>query len=351
MTCIIASLMSLMTGTSWGTVSTVGVALMGVSAGLGVPVAYTAGAITVGAIFGDKLSPLSDTTVLSAAVADVDIVTHIKYLLYTTLPCLVISLLLYGVLGANYVSGGIAGEDYDVMMKTLSGVFNVNPIMMIPPVIVLALIAMKKPTVPTFFTGIVAAMLLAAIFQEASIKDIMNAVGSGYTKSTEVKLVDTIVLRGGLRSMLGTIVLVLSAGVFGAPLKASGAIEIIIEKVESVVRNEKQMMLAVGALHIILFLIVVSYYVSFIIIGNMTKDLFDKYKLNRANLSRTLEDTGTAIAPLIPWGLSGAFYSSTLGIDVTEFVLYAPITYLSCVFGAFYILTGFKIARVSGDEA
>lgn len=345
MTCLIACLMSVMTGTSWGTVSTVGVALMGVSVGLGVPVAYTAGAITAGAIFGDKLSPLSDTTVLAAAVADVNIVDHIKYMLYTTIPCLLISLALYGLLGARYTSGDIGGGDYALMMETLQSAFYINPILMIPPVVVLGLIMMRKPTVPTFFMGIVAAMLLAAIFQGTSFKEIILSMGSGFTKSTDVALVDKIVVRGGLKSMLSTIVLVLSAGIFGAPLKASGAIELLISKVDSVVRNEKQMMVSVGVLHIILFLMVVSYYVSFIIIGNMTKGLYDKYKLNRVNLSRTLEDTGTAIAPLIPWGLSGAFYSSTLGLPVTEFVMYAPITYLSCVFGALYAVTGFTIAK------
>ena len=350
MACIIASIMSVMTGTSWGTVSTVGVALMGVSMGLGIPPAYTAGAITAGAIFGDKLSPLSDTTVMSAAVAEADIVDHIKYLLYNTVPCLIICLILYAVLGARYGSGNIEGEQYKLLLETLSATFKISPIVLIPPVVVLTLIVMKKPTVPTFFAGIMAAMLLAALYQGASLKDVIGSLGSGYSKETEVEIVNTMVVRGGLKSMLSTVVLVLSAGVFGAPLKASGAIESIIGRIESIVKNEKQMMLAVGVLHIILFLIVVSYYVSFIIIGNMTKDLYDKYGVKRVNLSRTLEDTGTAIAPLIPWGLSGAFYSTTLGINVTEFVLFAPICYLSCIFGAFYIITGFTIAHTDDFE-
>lgn len=345
MACLIAALMSVMTGTSWGTVSTVGVALMGVSAGLQIPLAYTAGAITVGAIFGDKLSPLSDTTVLSSAVADVDIVDHIKYMLYTTVPCLVISLVLYGILGAQHGGASIAGAEYALLMDTLSSTFRINPLVLLPPFVVVTLIVLKKPTVPTFFTGIVVAFILAVAFQGASVSDCIAAMAGGYSKSTGVDIVDTMVLRGGLKSMFSTIVLVLAAGVFGAPLKASGTVQIIVAKLESMVKNEKQMMLAVGVLHIILFVIVVSYYVSFIIIGNMTKDLYDKYGVSRKNLSRTLEDTGTALAPLIPWGLSGAFYSSTLGLPTTEFILFAPITYLSCIVGAFYIITGFTIAR------
>ena len=345
MACLIAALMSVMTGTSWGTVSTVGVALMGVSAGLQIPLAYTAGAITVGAIFGDKLSPLSDTTVLSSAVAGVDIVDHIKYMLYTTVPCLVISLVMYAVLGLQHGGSAIEGAEYALLMNTLSSTFNITPAVLLPPFVVVTLIVLKKPTVPTFFTGIVVAFVLALVFQGASVSDCLSAMASGYTQSTGVDIVDTMVLRGGLKSMFSTIVLVLAAGVFGAPLKASGTVQIIVAKLERMVKNEKQMMLAVGVLHIVLFVIVVSYYVSFIIIGNMTKDLYDKYGVSRKNLSRTLEDTGTALAPLIPWGLSGAFYSSTLGIPTTQFVLFAPITYLSCIVGAFYIITGFTIAR------
>lgn len=350
MTCLIAAIMSVMTGTSWGTVSTVGVALMGVSAGLGIPLAYTAGAVTAGALFGDKLSPLSDTTVMAAAVAEVNIIDHIKYMLLTTVPSLIVSLVLYGVLGAKYAGQSMAGDDYSAIMETLQSTFNINVIMLIPPIVVVTLIVLKKPTIPTFFSGILTAMILAWIFQGASFSDVIFAMGKGYTESTGIDIVDTMVLRGGLSSMLSTIVLVLAAGVFGGPLKASGTVEIIVEKLSKAVKNDKQMMITVALLHLVLFLIVVSYYVSFVVIGNMTKDLYDKFGLKRTNLSRMLEDTGTATAPLIPWSLSGAFYSSTLGLPVWDFVLYAPITYLGTGFALIYILTGFTIARADKTE-
>ena len=350
MTCLIAAIMSVMTGTSWGTVSTVGVALMGVSAGLGIPLAYTAGAVTAGALFGDKLSPLSDTTVMAAAVAEVNIIDHIKYMLLTTVPSLIVSLVLYGVLGAKYAGQSMAGDDYSAIMETLQSTFNINVIMLIPPIVVVTLIVLKKPTIPTFFSGILTAMILAWIFQGASFSDVIFAMGKGYTESTGIDIVDTMVLRGGLSSMLSTIVLVLAAGVFGGPLKASGTVEIIVEKLSKAVKNDKQMMITVALLHLVLFLIVVSYYVSFVVIGNMTKDLYDKFGLKRTNLYRMLEDTGTATAPLIPWSLSGAFYSSTLGLPVWDFVLYAPITYLGMGFALIYILTGFTIARADKTE-
>ena len=219
-TCLIGALMSIMTGTSWGTISTAGVALMGVSIGLGIPPAYTAGAITTGALFGDKLSPLSDTTVMSSAVCDVDIVDHIKYLLWTTVPSLVVSLVLYAILGLNHTGSTIESAEYDIILSTLDSTFNINPIMLIPPVVVIALIVLKKPTVPTFFSGILVAMVLAWVFQGASFMDVINAMASGYAEPTGVEIVDTLVIRGGLNSMLGTIVMVLAAGVFGGPTES-----------------------------------------------------------------------------------------------------------------------------------
>ena len=238
------------------------------------------------------------------------------------------------------------------LLDTLHTTFKINPVLLIPPIVVVALIALKKPTLPTFFAGIVVAIVLAMVFQGASFADTLAAMTSGYTESTGVAIVDKMVIRGGLKSMLDTVGLVLAAGIFGAPLKASGTVQVIVAKLDRMAKNEKQMMLLVGLLHMVLFVIVVSYYVSFIIIGNMTKDLYDKYGVDRANLSRTLEDTGTAIAPIIPWGLSGAYYASTLGFESTsQFILFAPITYLSFIAGAFYIITGIKIKRAKKADA
>ena len=163
--CILCCLMSLMTGTSWGTMGTIGVALLGVGEGLGIPVAYTAGAIVVGAIFGDKLSPLSDTTILAPYVSGTDIIEHIKSMLFTTVPCLVISLILYIILGMQFHGGNIDSESYQQILTTLENSFNLNPILLLPPVVVLVLIFLRKPTLPVFGIGIVLSMILAVAVQ------------------------------------------------------------------------------------------------------------------------------------------------------------------------------------------
>lgn len=342
---IICALMSVMTGTSWGTISTVGIALMGVSTGLGVPLHYTAGAIVVGAIFGDKLSPLSDTTIMASAVSNVDIVDHIKYMLYTTIPGFTISLVLYLIIGFRYTGGTIQGENLQLILNTLESNFNLNPILLLPPVVVLFLIYRRKPTLPVFIIGISLGGVLAYLFQGNSVLDIANALNGGYTNATGVEIVDSMLIRGGLKSMLGTVALLIGAAVFGTPLRTSGVIQIILDKITSTVRNKSGILASIYLLHGGLFAITGSYYVTFAVLAPMVRPLYDKFGLHRKNLSRTLEDSGTALAPIVPWSVTGAFIATTLGVQTIDYILYAPMTYLGIVFGLIYAFTGYKVAK------
>lgn len=342
---IICALMSVMAGTSWGTISTVGVALMGVSTGLGVPLQYTAGAVVVGAIFGDKLSPLSDTTVMASAVSDVDIVDHIKYMLFTTLPGFIISLVLYLIIGFKYNGGTIDGDNLQLILQTLESNFNLNPILLLPPVVVLFLIYKRKPTLPVFAIGIILGGVLAFLFQGCNILDITSALNDGYTNSTSVEIVDSMLIRGGLKSMLGTVALLIAAVVFGSPLRTAGVIQIILDKITSTVNNKSGLLASIYLLHGGLFIITGSYYVTFAVLAPMVGPLYDKFGLHRKNLSRTLEDTGTALAPIIPWSTTGAFIASTLGVQTMDYIAYAPMTYLGIIFGLLYAFTGYKVAK------
>lgn len=348
---LICAIMSIMTGTSWGTIGTVGVALIGVSTGLGIPLQYTAGAVVVGAIFGDKLSPLSDTTVMASAVSGVDIVDHIKYMLFTTLPGFLISLVLYLILGFRYSSGSVSGESLQLILNTLEQNFNLNPILLLPPVVVLILIFKKKPTLPVFAIGIILGSIMAFIFQGSSILDVANALNGGYTNSTGVEIVDTMLIRGGLRSMLGTVALLIAAGVFGSPLRTAGVIQVLLDKITSKVKNAKGILASIYFLHGGLFIITGSYYVTFAVLAPMVRPLYDKFGIHRKNLSRTLEDSGTALAPIIPWSVTGAFIASTLGVETLDYFLYAPMTYLGIIFGLIYGITGFKIAKSHDSES
>lgn len=343
--CLICAITSVFTGTSWGTLSTVGIALMAVSQGLGIPPQYTAGAVVVGAIFGDKLSPLSDTTVLASAVAGVDIREHMKHMLYTTVPGLLISLVLYFIIGLKFRTGTVSGETVKLMLDTLSSNFNLNPILILPPILVLLLIFLGKPSVPVFGIGIFSGGILAAIFQGANLSTITSTLNSGFQISTGVEIVDSMLMRGGLQSMLGTTALLIIAAVFGAPLKTSGVVSMMIDKIESISKSDKAIMTSTYVLHSFLFSITGSYYVTFSAFGPMLKQVFDKYNLHGKNLSRLLEDSGTALAPLIPWSTTGAFVATTLGVSTGKMAPFAPMLYLSIVFGLIYSITGFSIAK------
>lgn len=348
--CLACALMSVMAGTSWGTIGTIGVAFMGVAAGLDIPLQYAAGAVVVGAIFGDKLSPLSDTTVMAAAVTDVKLVDHIKHMLYTTIPGFIISLILFLILGFQ-VSGQIQDERITSILSTLESTFNLNPLLLLPPVVILFLIYRGKPTLPVFGVGILLGCLLAVIFQGNGLAEIAAALNDGYTASTGVEIVDSMLQRGGLASMLGTVALLIAAAIFGSPLQTAGVIDVILNGIQKVVNTGKGIMLSSLSLHAFLFIITGSYYVTFAVLGPMMKSMYDKYGLHRKNFSRTLEDSGTALAPLIPWSVTGAFIAGTLGVPVVQYAPFAPMLYLGIVFAIIYIMTGFGIAKADEREA
>lgn len=344
-TLFICTIMSVTTGTSWGTIGTVGIALMGVSAGLGVPLAYTAGAIVMGAIFGDKLSPLSDTTVLASAVSEVDIFDHVKYMLLTTVPPFVIGIAMYWFLG-NGVKGNVQSGQLDLILATIEKTFTLSPMLLLPPIAVLSLALLKKPALPTFAVGIVLAVILAVFTQHVNLKDVSSVLLNGYAKTTGVEIVDKMLLRGGLKSMLGTVALLIAAAVFGAPLRTIGVMEILIAFVRKFSNTSKLFQTGVFFLHGFLFMITGSYYVTFSAFAPMVRPAYDDLGLHRVNLSRVLEDTGTAFAPIVPWSITGAFIATTLNVPTLEFALFAPITYGGMLCALAYIATNYKIAVI-----
>jgi len=344
-TLFICTIMSVTTGTSWGTIGTVGIALMGVSVGLGVPLAYTAGAIVMGAIFGDKLSPLSDTTVLASAVSGVDIFDHVKYMLLTTVPPFAIGIAMYWFLG-NGAKGSLESAQLNLILATMEKTFTLSPMLLLPPITVLSLALMKKPALPVFAVGIVLAVILAVFIQQANLKDISSALLNGYAKSTGVEVVDKMLLRGGLKSMLGTVALLIAAAVFGAPLRTIGVMEVLIAFVRKFSNTGKVFQTGVFFLHGFLFMITGSYYVTFSAFAPMVRPVYDDLGLHRVNLSRMLEDTGTAFAPIVPWSVTGAFIATTLDVPTLEFALFAPITYGGMLCALAYIAFNYKIAVV-----
>ncbi|MBO8126366.1 MAG: Na+/H+ antiporter NhaC [Firmicutes bacterium] len=337
---LIAALVSLATGTSWGTVGTVGVAFMGISAGLGIPAHITAGAIVVGAFFGDKMSPLSDTTNLAAAVSGSDLFDHIKHMLLTTGPAMLISLVIFGFIGYGYGNQGLDIARIQTVNETLQASFNLNPLLLLPPVLVIYLVIKRKPVLPVLFLGTILAGFLGLLFQGASLPEILNAMSSGFSINTGEVFVDKLLNRGGIMSMTGTTVLVLAAVTFGGVMRHTGILGALLTGMTSFVRGTGSLIFATVLANSAVVLMTGSCYVSMSLIGPLFAPLYDRFNLARQNLSRTLEDTGTVLVPLIPWSITGGFVAETLGVPVTAYLPFAFMCYLSIVFALVYGFTG-----------
>lgn len=346
--CILCTLMSTMAGTSWGTLATVGVACMGVAQGLGVPAAATAGAVCAGAFFGDKISPLSDSPVITATVCEVPLMEGIKHALLSTGPAYLISLAFFLVYGLRFGSGTVGGEAYDEILSTVSGQFALNPLLLLPVLVVIVLIMMKKPTLPTFVAGIAVGALIALLFQKATLTQILSVMYSGYAGDSGSAMVDSMLNRGGFTSMLSTIGLLCAAGIFGAPLRTAGVVDVLLNFVKKIAKNSRLMNFGVLALHTLFFCITGAYYVSYPVIGGMTKDLYPEYGLDKKNLMRNMLDTGTGLAPLVPWSTTGSYTASTLGVTNGAFAPFAPMLWVSILLSVVMALTG--VGTVKQDK-
>lgn len=351
LTCLICFIMALIMGSSWGTISTVGIAFLGMSSGLGMTPVITAGAIATGALCGDKLSPMSDSPNVASAVSRVDIFAGCLHSAKTSIPALIISLAYFLFLGfGQKTSGSTNTEDYHIIIDNLSSIFNLNPLLLLPPVVVIILIILKKPTLPTFAAGTFLGAALSIIFQGAGISDLAGALMNGYSAETGIDIIDSIIIRGGMNGFLGVAAILISACVFGAPLRAAGVIDALLDLITTTSRSAKSMVLKVYSMCLSFFVITGGYDLTYAALGPMLPDLFDKYHLHRKNLARLLQDCTISLSPMIPWGGMGAFYAGTLGVANTDFFFYAPFTWLAPLIGLIYAFTGFTMTKVTDEE-
>ena len=329
--CILCTLMSTMAGTSWGTLATVGVACMGVAQGLGVPLPAAAGAVCTG------------------AVCEVPLMDGIRHALISTGPAYLISLVFYFVYGLRYSGGSVGGEVYEDILSTVSAEFWLSPVLLLPVLVVVVLILMKKPTIPTFIAGIAAGAVMAMLCQGVSLHDILTVMYSGFSADTGSDVVNSMLNRGGFTSMLSTIGLLIAAGIFGAPLRTAGVADVLLTFVERIAKTSRSMLLGVLILHAVFFTITGSYYVSYPVVGGMMKDLYPEYHLDRKNLMRTMLDTGTGLAPMVSWSTTGSYTATTLGVSNLAFAPFAPMLWLSIVFSVIYAVTGIGTAKAKED--
>jgi len=348
-TCLICCIVSLATGSSWTTAGTIGIALMGVGQGLGIPLPMVAGAIISGSYFGDKMSPLSDTTNLAPAMAGSNLFEHIKHMLYTTVPSLAIALILYGVLGIKYAGKNLDTSNIDVILDAMSNNFNISPLLLIPPVLVILMVVMKIPAIPGLIGGTILGGLFAYLFQGSGMSAIIEAAHYGFVSETGVDYVDELLTRGGLDSMMWTISLILIAMCFGGVMEKSGMLNAITEKILSLAKNTGSLVTATVFTCIFTNAVAGDQYLSIVIPGRMYKSIYEEKGLQPKNLSRVLEDSGTLTSPFIPWNTCGAFMNTTLGVHPFEYGIYAFLNLLNPIISIIYGFTGYSMERINEE--
>ena len=350
-TAIICSIVSLATGSSWTTAGTVGIALMGVGAGLGIPNYITAGAVVSGAYFGDKISPLSDTTNLAPAMAGSTLFEHIKYMFWTTIPSMAVALVLYGIIGARYAGSQLDTSNIQVILDGIAANFNISPILFLPPIIVIGLVIMKVPALPGLISGTVIGGIFAAVFQGAGLGDIINTAHYGFEIESGVEMVDELLNRGGLDSMMWTVSLILLAMTFGGIMERTGMLHAIASAILKLAKNTGSLVLATVLTSIAINILAADQYLAIVIPGRMYKDAYDEAGLEPRLLSRTLEDAGTMTSSLIPWNTCGAYMSSVLLVSPLAYAPFAFLNLLNPVIAVFYAYTGISIKKPTKKTA
>lgn len=326
---VLCSITALCTGTSWGTVGTVGIALVGIGQGLGIALPITAGMIISGAICGDKMSPVSDTPNLTSMSAGADLYETIKAMMQTLAPAFFATLLIFVYLGAKH---GGSEANLAVVKQTrdvLDANFNLNPVVMLPVVILLALNLKKFPSLPSMAIAVIAGLVVAVVFQGFSVPDTLEVLNSGFKISTGSSYVDPILNRGGIQDMMWTFSVAFMALSLGGILSKVGYMEALVSGLVNKAKTVGSLALVAMLSSIVSTAAFGEVYLSFILNGELFKEQFDKRGLSRAMLARIVSEGGLMMAPLMPWTTFGAFAAATLGISGFAFAPYAFLSFLS----------------------
>ena len=358
---LITAVVSVVTGTSWGSVATMGVALMGIASTLGVSLPATAGAVIAGSYFGDKMSPLSDTTNLAPIAAGSKLYEHIGHMFYTTVPATIISLVVYAIAGMNAnVSAGANSETVTTMLNQLDVMFNWNILLLLPVIIVLAGSLLQKPTIPVMLLSTIVAGIEGILFQGVTLKDTLTAtvngfnvsmiVREGFDPATATAEITKLLNRGGMNGIMSTTLLVFCAFCFAGIMSRAGCLDVVLEKILSVAKSTAALISATVGSCIVMALTTGNSYLSILIPGEMFRDAYKARGLAAKNLSRTLEDAGTVFVPLVPWSAAGAYMTATLGVETLAYLPWAVLCYTGFIFAIIWGFTGFGIAKLKDEE-
>ena len=358
--CIICAIVSVASGSSWSTIATIGIALIGIGQVLGISEGLIAGSIISGAYFGDKMSPLSDTTNLAAAMASSNLFSHIKYMMYTTIPSFFITLVVFFFIGLSIET--TTTQNINDLLLALDSKFNINIILFIVPIAVVILIIKKTPAIPALMAGVILGALFAIIFQPQIIKEIsqtnilsvksyykvvIDAIATEIQINTENKLMNNLLNSGGMKGMLSTIWLVICAMSFGGAMQATGLLKRISDPIIQYAKTTGSLIATTSGTCMFFNLTTADQYLSIVVPGKMFEDSFKNKGLAPENLSRTLEDSGTVTSVLIPWNTCGAAQSAVLGVATLTYLPFCFFNLISPLMTIIYGYLNIKIKRIN----
>ena len=354
--CIICAIVSIASGSSWSTIATIGIALLGIGKSMGFSEGIIAGSIISGAYFGDKMSPLSDTTNLAAAVAETELFTHIKYMMYTTIPSFIITLIIFLFIGLNISVE--SSENINALLSTIENTFNINIYLFIVPIIVIVLIIKKTPAIPALLAGTLLALVCAFIFQPQIILEVskmndlsfksyylaaINSMGSDINISSNNMLINDLLSTSGMKGMMNTIWLVVCAMSFGGAMEAGGLLNRISSPIIKYANSTGSLIATTSSTCIFFNLTTSDQYLSIVVPGRMFTESFKEKGLASENLSRTIEDSGTVTSVLIPWNTCGAAQSAVLGVAT---IAYLPFCFFNLISPLMTIMYGYLNIKI-----
>lgn len=347
---ILCAIVSVATGSAWTSAGTVGVALMSIAAGLGINPALAAGMIISGAYFGDKLSPLSDSTNVAAATAETPLYDHVGAMLSTTIPSFLIALVLYTIIGLRTGGGNFDPSKVELIRNTIFENFNINLWLLIPPIFVIIAAIKRIPSIPSLLAASGLGGLFAIIFQGRGLGEVLMNFHYGFEAQTGVEVVDKLLNRGGVDSMMWTISLIIFALAFGGILESSGFTQAILGRLIVKIKSVTGLVALTIFTGIAADFILTDQYLAIIVPGRMYVDAYDERGLSRRFLSRTLEDGGTMWSALVPWNGCGAYQAATLGVSTFAFLPYAFMNLINPILAIVFTYFGIAVFRKEDDE-
>ena len=348
--CFVCSLTSICTGTSWGTIGTLGVAFMGIAIAQGIPMGPAAGAIVAGAYFGDKMSPFSDVTNLAPVTAGSNLFDHIKHMMWSAVPAWLIGLAVYFFVGLRYGSDTVESETMSLIVSTLETHFHFNALLLLPLVVVFYYAFSKKPVIPGMLLSSFIAGILAIVFQDASVSSVATAMNTGYESQTGIDVVDNLISRGGLMSMMETQLVAFTAFSFGGIMQATGMLNVIFDRLMKYVDKMWSLVLTTVGTSVLTAMVTGSSYLSMIVPGELFAPIYRKRGLAAKNLSRIIEEAGAIVVPLIPWSMAGVYVTGTIGVSPFTYLPWAVMNWASVIVLIIFGFTGLTMAPKKWDD-